>query len=286
MFIAEVSSNHHGNVDRCLKFVDTARQVGCDAVKFQLFNIDTLFAPEVLEVSAAHRARKEWELPISYLERIVRRCKENDIQFCCTPFDLESVEILKDMVDIYKIASYELLWSPLIRACAMTGKPMIISTGMATEEEVIEAVKVAKSSGCENLKLLHCVSGYPTPHNQCNLSAIETMRNQTGLEIGWSDHTVDPAVIYRAVNRWGAKTIEFHLDLEGSGEEYSSGHCWLPKQIEEVIRNVRRGYETDGTGEKTPVEAENADREWRADPDDGLRPIKKIRNNLSYLKKE
>ena len=110
------------------------------------------------------------------------------------------------------------------------------------------------------------------------------MRKQTGLEIGWSDHTVDPAVIYRAVNYWRAKTIEFHLDIEGAGDEYKAGHCWLPKQIEEVIRNVRRGYETDGTGQKRPVEAEIADRDWRADPEDGLRPIKRIRKNLSYLR--
>ena len=169
MFIAEVSSNHHGDIERCLEFVDTAKRIGCDAVKFQLFRIDTLFAPEVLEASAVHRARREWELPVSYLKKIANRCKEKNIKFCCTPFDLESVEILKDIVDIYKVASYELLWMPLIRACAKTNKPLIISTGMATDKEVMKAVEVAKEGGCKDLKLLHCVSGYPTPHDQCNL---------------------------------------------------------------------------------------------------------------------
>ena len=99
----------------------------------------------------------------------------------------------------------------------------------------------------------------------------------TGCEVGWSDHTVEPAVIHRAIHRWGARIIEFHLDLDGKGEEFEAGHCWLPDQIAAVIRDVKKGFEADGNGIKEPVPSELSDRMWRADPSDGLRPLKGIR---------
>jgi len=125
---------------------------------------------------------------------------------------------------------------------------------------------------------MHCTSGYPTPVEQCNLAAIETIREATGARTGWSDHSVSPAVIARAVHRWGAAMVEFHLDLDGTGAEYGAGHCWLPEQIAPVIEAIRVGATADGTGEKVPVDAEAADRPWRADPADGLRPMRSIRS--------
>ena len=140
-----------------------------------------------------------------------------------------------------------------------------------------------RENGCSSPTLLHCTSSYPTPYREANLGAIETIRHDTGCEVGWSDHTVEPAVIYRAVHRWGAQVIEFHLDLDGKGEEFSAGHCWLPPQIGEVIREVNKGIEADGNGIKEPVPSELPDRLWRADPSDGLRPMKKIRDQWSCL---
>ena len=99
----------------------------------------------------------------------------------------------------------------------------------------------------------------------------------TGCDVGWSDHTVEPGVIHRAIHRWGASFIEFHLDLEGEGEEYATGHCWLPDQINPVIRDVQRALGADGNGVKEPSPSELPDRAWRADPADGLRPSKLIR---------
>ena len=101
--------------------------------------------------------------------------------------------------------------------------------------------------------------------------------SETQIIFGWSDHSVSPAVIYRAVHRWGAKMIEFHLDLEGMGEEYKTGHCWLPDQIYPVIEEVTLGFEADGSGKKVPMPSEVADRDWRADPSDGLRPLISVR---------
>ncbi|NTV02688.1 MAG: N-acetylneuraminic acid synthase [Chlorobiaceae bacterium] len=276
-FIAEVSSNHHRDLDRSFEFIRATASAGCQAVKFQLFKIDRLFAPEILERSEKHRRRKEWELPLEFLPELAACAKTSGIEFSCTPFYLEAVQELEPYVDFYKVASYELLWEDLLASCAATGKPVILSTGMATMEEINRAVDVLRRNGCPEPVLLHCTSAYPTPYGDANLSAIETLRRETGCAVGWSDHTVEPAVIQRAVHRWGAQVVEFHLDLDGQGEEYGAGHCWLPGQIAEVIGDVRKGLDADGSGVKEPVASELPDRLWRADPLDGLRPMKQIR---------
>jgi sialic acid synthase SpsE len=279
-FIAEVSSNHSKDIDRAIEFIDTASKIGCNAVKFQLFKIDKLFAPEILENSKQHRDRKLWELPLEFLPILSKHCKEKNIQFGCSPFYLNAVGELEPYVDFYKIASYELLWDDLLIACAASGKPVIISTGMASLDEIKHAVKILRDNNCEPT-VLHCTSAYPTPYKEANLSAIETMREATGCEIGWSDHTVKPGVIQRAIHKWNAKVIEFHLDLDGNGEEFDSGHCWLPEQISSVIKNVRLAEESDGNGVKGPTPSEMSDRLWRTDPSDGLRPFKSIRKSFT-----
>jgi N-acetylneuraminate synthase len=180
-------------------------------------------------------------------------------------------------VAFYKIASYELLWTDLLKACAATGKPVIISTGMATMAEIKQAVDTLKQAGASNTTVLHCVSAYPAPPEQANLSAIETIRRETGAAVGWSDHTRSAAVIERAVHHWNATAVEIHIDLDGSGAEYATGHCWLVDEIAPVIRRIRQGMQADGTGYKEPVPSELPDREWRADPSDGLRPLRHLR---------
>ena len=276
-FIAEVSSNHARDINRCLQFIACSAEIGCTAVKFQLFRMEQLFRDGSLTVEEFAR-RKNWELPLEFLPFLSKRCREMKIQFACTPFYLEAVDELDPFLDIFKIASYELLWDDLLAACAGKRKPIMLSTGMASLAEIQHAVDVLKSNGCADPLLFHCTSSYPTPFTEANLAAIETLRKSTGCEVGWSDHTVEPAVIHRAVHRWGAKMIEFHLDLDGQGEEYATGHCWLPDQIGKVIQDVNKGFQADGNGIKEPGPSELADRDWRADPSDGLRPMKKIRS--------
>lgn len=283
-FVAEVSSNHNKNLARCLEFIDTAAKIGCYGVKFQLFKIDELFAPEILNKSVEHRRRKEWELPPGFIPKLSKRCHELGLKFFCTPFYLKAVDELESYVDSYKIASYELLWHELLKACARTGRPVILSTGMANLEEVKSGIDVLISNGCKDITILHCVSAYPAPPNECNLSVIETIRSEIvipdpeiEIHFGWSDHSVSDAVISRAVHRWGVTMIEFHLDLEGKGEEFKMGHCWLPEQIEKIIKNVNISFSTDGDGIKEPTKAETTERDWRADPENGLRPLMKIR---------
>jgi sialic acid synthase SpsE len=279
-FIAEASSNHERDLSRAMAFVDSAAASGCDAVKFQLFKIDRMFAPEILAASAKHRARRAWELPHAHLAPLAERCRERGIEFSCTPFYVEAVEELRPFVDFYKIASYELLYAPLLEACAATGKPIVLSTGMATMGEIRMAAGRLKHAGAADITLLHCVSAYPTPTEEANLSAIAAIRDATQCDVGWSDHTRKPAVIERAVHRWDATAVEFHLDLDGEGAEYAAGHCWLPDEIAAVIARVRESLAADGNGFKGPQPSEADDREWRADPADGMRPLKHIRRTF------
>jgi N-acetylneuraminate synthase len=277
IFIAEVCSNHQRDLDRCLAFIDRAAEIGCAAVKFQLFKVRELFSSEALAADKDLLQREAWELPVEFLPHLARRCRERGILFSCTPFYLEAVRELVPYVDFFKIASYELVWQELLAACARTGKPVVLSTGMAILEEVREAVVTLSTTGCHDIALLHCVSSYPTPLKECNLGAIATLRNEFACPVGWSDHSAQPAVLYRAIHAWGAELIEFHLDLDGAGAEYSTGHCWLPEQIAPVIRAAQDGFHADGSGLKSPSASEQAEIGWRADPADGLRPFKRVR---------
>jgi sialic acid synthase SpsE len=283
-FVAEVSSNHHRDLERCLEFIRTAAGIGCDAVKFQLFRVRELFAPEALRHDPKLLAREAWELPVGFLTELARGCHEAGILFSCTPFYLEAVGELLPFVDFYKIASYELMWDDLLKACAGTGKPVVLSTGMATLPEVNHSYSVLRGAGCQDLTLLHCVSAYPTKPEDCNLAAIATLQDACRCPVGWSDHSVELGVISRAVHRWGASMVEFHLDLDGRGAEFGAGHCWLPDPMREVIRSVRAGLRAEGDGEVGPAASELEEREWRADPSDGLRPLVSIRKHLGLPK--
>ena len=287
-FIAEICSNHNGDLDRALALIDAAKAIGCDGVKFQLFRINELFHESILthpDYQAKLEARRQWEIPLEWLPILSERCKDLGIEFGCTPFYLDAVNELFPHVDFYKVASYELLWLDLIEKISQTGRPLIMSTGMATLTEIHEAVSRFQCSHTyrsdPKLTLLHCVSAYPTAVEQCHLGCIGELRSYPWgrHQYGWSDHSVNAAVIYRAVHRYKADVVEFHLDLpDKAGGEYSLGHCWLPDQMKAVIRTLREGESADGWG-MIDVEKQS-DRAFRADPSDGLRPLQDTRRML------
>ena len=286
-FIAEVSSNHDRDIQRSKDFIKVAFNIGCSGVKFQLFKIDKLFAPEILSKSTEHRKRKDWELPLEFIPELSEYAHSLGLQFSCTPFYIEAVKELEKYVDFYKIASYELLWKEIVIECVSTGKPLVFSTGMATIEEIKDILKVINGNKTKDVTILKCTSAYPTPHNEANLAAINTLKNELhefnydfNLSFGYSDHTVSPNVISRAVHHYDCSLIEFHLDIDGKGEEFSSGHCWLPNQMKKTIQTIKTDFETDGNGIFGPTESEINDRDWRADPKDGLRPLLKIRKQF------
>jgi len=277
-FIAEVSSNHNNDLDRSLRLIDAAKFAGFDAVKFQMFQIEQLFSPEALAAKPFLRDREKWELPEDFIPVLSKYAHEQGLEFSCTPFYLDAVDKLAPYCDFLKIASYELLWLELASKCAATGLPLIISTGMANLQEVDHAVdNVRKNYPAIDLVLLHAVSSYPAPVEECNLIAIKTMAERYGLGVGWSDHTVSVGVINRAVHKFGAVAVEMHIDTDGEGFEFESGHCWLPDESRRMIASIREGQTTDGDGLKQPVAAEIIERVWRADPIDGLRPLVETR---------
>lgn len=283
-FVAEISSNHNRDLGRAFQMVEAAAQAGCDAVKFQLFKIDELFAPEILAKSEVHRARRQWELPFEFIPILAERTHALGMEFSCTPFYLEAVAELEPYVDFYKIASYELLWHKLFFTCMDTGKPLVFSTGMSNLSEIKAVLEALVQYQGADITILRCSSAYPTPVDQANLGSIDSLRtalepfyDHFKLSYGWSDHTVSKEVLLSAVLKYRASFVEFHLDLEGDGEEFNAGHCWLPDQIASVISMLRLVELADGDGSIEPGEAEYSDREWRADPSDGLRPLKSIR---------
>ena len=276
-FIAEIGSNHNRDLGRALELLDAAARAGATAAKLQVFHVEDLFAPEVLAEREDLRARSAWELPLELLQPLAGRCRELGVELGATPFGLWAIEALQPYVAFFKVASYELLWHELIGALAATGKPLVLSTGMATLAEVDAAVAAARDAGCRDLRLLHCVSGYPTPPEQCNLAAIGALRERHGCPVGWSDHSARADVVRRAVRRWGASDVELHLDLDGEGRE-AGAHNWTPAALRALIDGLAQagaeGPESaDGDGVKRAMGVEAPDVSWRADPSDGLRPL-------------
>jgi sialic acid synthase SpsE len=307
-FIAEIGSNHNRDRERCLELVDTAALAGCAAVKLQLFRVEDLFAAEALARHPTLAARRAWELPLELLSPIRERCEARGVELGATPFGPWAVESLVDHVDFFKISSYDLLRHELIRMCAATGRPLVLSTGMATLDEVALAVQAGSGT---SLRLLHCVSGYPTPPRQANLAAIATLRERFGIPVGWSDHTCSEPVVARAVLRWRASDVELHIDIDGTGRE-AGEHNWSPRRLRALIASLEQttreteqprrstdstrkpagaspprsedgspGEESfDGDGVKRPMPIELPDVSWRADPADGLRPLRSLRAQL------
>lgn len=277
-FIAEIGSNHNRDLARAERLVDACATAGAGAVKIQVFHVEDLFAPAVLAQRPELRARKAWEFPMELLEPLARHVASAGLEFGATPFGLWAVEPLAAVVDFFKVASYELLWHDLIRSCAATGRPLVISTGMASLDEIDDAVATARDAGADDLRLLHCVSAYPVPDVECNLAAIATLRERYGCDVGWSDHSADPTVVRRAVARWGASDVEVHVDLDGEGHE-AGEHNWTPVSLAEAIACADddpapgEARQIDGDGIKRPVPSEAPDVAWRADPSDGLRPL-------------
>lgn len=286
-FIAEISSNHNRDIGRMKEFISVSKDIGCSGVKFQLFKIDQLFAPEILNKSKVHRARKKWELPQQLIPELAEYAHSLELDFSCTPFYLDAVDLINPYVDFHKIGSYELLWLDLFRKCSNTGKPIIFSTGMSTQDEIESALDEISKGRTKDVIILHCNSAYPTNAKDVNLKALTSLNqklaswgDKLNIKFGLSDHTVSENVIYNAVYGYGVDFVEFHLDLDGKGEEYQSGHCWLPDQIGECIRNIKIGLSANGDGEIVPSISELSEREWRADPSDGLRPLLQMREKF------
>jgi len=280
-FIAEVCSNHNGDLNRALKFVDFAKENGFYAVKFQLFKIDKLFSKDAKKLFKVAKKKTKRELPRKFIPKIAEYCKKKGIKFSCTPFDISAVEFLERYVDFYKIASYEMAWPELLKACAKTKKPVILSTGMSHLNEVTKSINILKENNCKKISLLHCVSAYPASTISCNLNSIKFLKKKFNCDVGWSDHTVNQLLIYSAVKNQNSNYVELHVDLDGKGWENIGGeHCWSPKKIKNLMNYLKNEKRINGSLSKKVSKEEKKERKFRADPSDGLRPIKSFRKEL------
>ncbi|MDD4734612.1 MAG: N-acetylneuraminate synthase [Kiritimatiellae bacterium] len=264
--MAEAGVNHNGRLERAIELADAAQSAGADAVKFQTFRADRLVssdAPKAVyqcERTHAEESQRDMLRRLELSEEdhrvLAAHCAKRGLLFLSTPFDEESVDFLMSLgVPALKMGSGELTNLPLLRHAAGQGVPLILSTGMATIEEVARAVDAIAAEGCPAWALLHCVSAYPANAGSVNLRAMDTLRERFGVPVGFSDHTRGIEVAIAAAAR-GANLIEKHLTLKRSDVGPDHAVSLEPMELKAMvfaIRNVERAL---GDGCKKPAEEE------------------------------
>ncbi len=264
--IAEAGVNHNGDLKLARALIDVAVEAGADAVKFQTFRADRLATPNAPKAEYQLQTTGDAESQFEMLRRLELSadahrelkayCHERGIIFLSTPFDEESVDLLDELgVAGFKISSGDLTNSPLLEHVAGKGKPVILSTGMSELSELIEAVSVLNTAGCENPVLLHCVSNYPTDPAEVNLRAMQTMRSAFDVPVGFSDHTEGIDVALAAV-ALGACVIEKHFTLDRTLPGPDHRASLEPTELRELVRSIRRVETALGNGRKVPTASE------------------------------
>lgn len=254
--IAELSANHNGDINRAFKIMEEAKVAGADAIKLQTYSADTitidcdnndfqiesgLWAGQTL-----YNLYKDAQMPWEWHLPLFNKAKELGITIFSSPFDYTAVDLLEELnVPAYKIASFEAIDLPLIRYVASKGKPVIISTGMADETEIKEAVEAAREAGCKELIILHCVSGYPAPSSDYNLATIPDMASRFGAITGLSDHTIDNTTAIASIVL-GASVIEKHVTLNRDGGGPDDSFSLEPKELLELCTHAKIAWESLG----------------------------------------
>lgn len=247
--IAEMSANHNGNIDTALHIIEEAKRAGADAVKIQTYTPETITLNSDLpdfQITEGLWAGQtlydlyEWaHTPWDWHEQLIKHARKLGITIFSSPFDHTAVDLLEDLnVPAYKIASFEAIDLPLIKYVASTGKPMIISTGMADADEIQEAIESAKEAGCKELAILHCVSGYPAPAEDYNLRTLSDMHKRYGLVTGLSDHTLDNTTAIASV-ALGSAIIEKHFTLDRDGGGPDDSFSLEPNELAALCRDSK-----------------------------------------------
>lgn len=266
--IAEMSGNHNQSLERALEIVEAAAQAGVQALKLQTYTAKTMTLdidegefyiddPNSLwQGSSLYKLYQQAYTPWEWHKPIFDRCKELGILGFSTPFDATAVDFLESLdVPCYKIASFENTDLPLIRKVASTGKPMIISTGMATVAELDETVRTAREAGCQDLILLKCTSTYPATPENTNISTIPHLRELFNVQVGLSDHTMGIGVAVASV-ALGATVIEKHFTLRRADGGVDSAFSMEPEEMRQLVVETQRAWQALGTVQYGPTSAE------------------------------
>ena len=250
--IAELSANHNGSMETAKAIIGAARKAGADAVKLQTYRPDTITLDSDAEDfrirgglwdgRTLYELYEEAHMPWDWHAPLFDHARQLSITIFSSPFDTTAIDMLEDLgAPAYKIASFEAVDLPLIRYAAQTGKPMIISTGMADADEIAEAVDAARGGGCRELALLHCVSGYPAPAEDYNLRTIADMVARHGLVTGLSDHTLDNTTAIASV-ALGAAIIEKHFTLNRGGGGPDDSFSLEPPELAALCTGAKTAW--------------------------------------------
>jgi N-acetylneuraminate synthase len=271
--IAELSGNHNGELARALRLIDVAKEAGADAVKLQTYTADTItidhdgpgFTIEggLWNGRRLHELYREAQTSWEWHPALFEHARKVGIACFSSPFDPSAIDFLESLnAPAYKIASFEIVDLPLIRHAAKTGKPLIISTGMAVAEEVAEAVTAARGAGAGGIALLHCVSGYPTPAEEMNLSRIAALAAQYDCPIGLSDHTLGTDVPV-AATALGAAIIEKHITLARADGGPDAAFSLEPHELVTLVQGVRTAYAALGRADYGQAPSERSNMAFR-----------------------
>lgn len=264
--IAEMSANHGGSLEVALKIVEEAAKAGADCLKTQTYTADTITIDcdaEAFKIHGGlwdgynlHDLYKEAYTPWEWMEPIKKKCEEVGIDFLSTPFDTTSVDYLENIgEEFYKIASFELVDIPLIKYIARTKKPIIMSTGMGSEEEIREAIEAIRSEGNEDIIILKCCSVYPTVSSDLNLRTIPDMQQKFGVPVGLSDHSMGGTAAIAAA-ALGAVVIEKHFCLSRKLPSADSAFSMEPEEFAAMVKGVHDAERALGRVFYGPTEAE------------------------------
>ncbi len=250
--IAELSANHNGKLETALRIIEEAKKAGADAVKLQTYKPDTItldcdsedfkIRGGLWDGRTLYELYEEAHMPWGWHKPLFERARKLGITIFSSPFDNTAIDLLEDLnTPAYKIASFEAVDLPLIKYAASTGKPVIISTGMADAEEIQEAVDAAREGGCKQLAVLHCVSGYPAPAEDYNLRTIPDMMARFGLVTGLSDHTLDNTTAITSV-AMGASIIEKHFTMDRSGGGPDDSFSLEPADLAALCQGAKTAW--------------------------------------------
>lgn len=273
--IAELSGNHNQSLERALAIVEAVAATGADALKLQTYTADTMTlnlthgeffiqdANSLWQGESLYQLYEKAHTPWEWHAPIMRRCHELGLICFSSPFDATAVDFLESLqVPAYKIASFEILDLPLIRKAASTGKPLIMSTGMATESEIDDAVTTARNAGCTQLILLKCTSSYPAQPAESHLRTIPYLKERFGVPVGLSDHTPGLGAAIAAV-ALGATVIEKHVTLSRADGGVDAAFSLEPPELKQLVQETSMARQALGSVVLGPSEREKASLQFR-----------------------